>query len=104
MIPEAFTTMPIRDIATVHPGEHLLEFLNELEIDADCAVADLRIPANLLDAVLAGTRGISADMPLRLGRYFGTTPAFWMSLQNKYDLEQASDALGSEMNRIARVA
>ena len=95
--------MPIRDIAPVHPGEHLSEFLNELGIDSDRAAADLRIPARRLDAVLAGAQGISADMALRLGRYFGTTPAFWMALQSKHDLEQASDALSDEMNRIARV-
>lgn len=48
IITEAFTTMPIRDIAPVHPGEHLSEFLNELGIDSDRAAADLRIPASAL--------------------------------------------------------
>ena len=96
--------MPVREIPPIHPGEHLAEFLSELGIDPGRAAADLRIPTNRIEAILCGADRITADMALRLGRYFGTSAAFWMSLQSKYDLETAADALGDEMEKIAHVA
>lgn len=47
----------------------------------------LRVPSNRLYAIVDGTRGISTDTALRLGRYFGTGPEFWINLQAHYDLE-----------------
>jgi plasmid maintenance system antidote protein VapI len=44
-----------------------------------------------------GKRRITADTTLRLARYFGTSPQFWMGLQNDYDLDMAADALGNRL-------
>lgn len=96
--------MPVRDIPPIHPGQHLAEFLAELGIEPGQAAAELRVPASRIEAVLGGTDRITADLALRLGRYFDTSATFWMSLQSNYDLETAADALGDEMRHIARVA
>jgi antitoxin HigA-1 len=50
---------------------------------------DLQVPPNRITAILQGQRGITADTALRLARYFGTSPAFWMNLQQLHDLRLA---------------
>jgi addiction module HigA family antidote len=57
----------------------------------------LQVPANRISAIVAGTRGISAETALRLGRYFGTGAAFWMNLQSHYDLAVAEKELGDKI-------
>jgi len=57
------------------------------------------VPANRLSEVIRGRRSISADTALRLARYFGTTPALWLSLQSSYDLECAKDNVGAKIER-----
>jgi addiction module HigA family antidote len=57
----------------------------------------LQVPANRISAIVAGTRGISAETALRLGRYFGTGVAFWMNLQSHYDLAVAENELGDRI-------
>jgi addiction module HigA family antidote len=51
----------------------------------------IKVPANRVSAIVAGQRGISGETALRLARYFGTTPEYWMNLQARYDLETAND-------------
>jgi addiction module HigA family antidote len=58
---------------------------------------ELSVPATRMNDIVRGIRTISADTALRLGRYFGTTPQFWMNLQANYDLEVAQDARGAEI-------
>ncbi len=75
---------------TTHPGEVLREeFMIPLNLSANALAMDLRIPANRVSAVVNGTRSVTADTALRLGRYFGTTAQFWMNLQTLYDLSRA---------------
>jgi addiction module HigA family antidote len=58
---------------------------------------ELRVPANRVSAIVAGQRGISGETALRLGRYFATTPDYWINLQARYDLETARDAWESRI-------
>ena len=73
-----------------HPGEVLREeFLIPLGLSARALAKLLDVPANRLTEIMRGTRDISADTAIRLGRYFGTDPRFWMNLQIAYDLSKA---------------
>ncbi|MCR4278895.1 MAG: HigA family addiction module antitoxin [bacterium] len=72
----------------VHPGEILLdEFLKPLAISQYRLAKETRVPARRINEIVHGVRAVSADSALRLGRYFGTTPQFWLNLQAHYDLE-----------------
>jgi antitoxin HigA-1 len=75
----------------VHPGEILLETIEELGLTMNRLAQEIRVPANRISAIIAGKRGITGETALRLGLYFGTTPAYWMNMQARYDLEMARD-------------
>jgi addiction module HigA family antidote len=75
---------------TTHPGEVLQEeFLRPLDMSARELGAAIKVPANRISEIIRGRRGVSADTALRLARYFGTTPQFWINLQSAYDLSVA---------------
>lgn len=76
-------------IPAIHPGEHLAEELKELGISASEFARKLGVPANRITALLNAQRSITADTALRLARFFGTGPNFWLNLQNLYDLRIA---------------
>jgi addiction module HigA family antidote len=76
-------------LIAIHPGEHLAEELKELGISASEFARKLGVPANRITALLNGQRSITADTALRLARFFGTGPNFWLNLQNLYDLRIA---------------
>ena len=72
----------------IHPGETLREdFLKPLGLTANRLAIDLMVPVACVHEVAGGKRAITADTARSLGRYFGTTPQFWMNLQANYDLE-----------------
>lgn len=73
----------------VHPGEILREELAHRGLSANRLAQAMGVPTNRVTAILAGSRGISADSALRLGRYFGTSPRFWLALQSNHDLALA---------------
>ena len=76
-----------------HPGEVLREeYLVPLGLSARGLAKELGVPANRLTEIMRGTRDVSADTAIRLGRYFGTDPRFWLSLQTAYDLSKAEKA------------
>jgi len=75
----------------VHPGEILKETLDDLGMTMNRLSQEIRVPANRISAIVAGTRSITGETALRLARYFGTTPAYWINLQARYDLESARD-------------
>lgn len=60
---------------------------------------DLNVPVTRIQAIIAERRGITGDTALRLGRYFGTTPEFWLNMQRDFELEQAIEALGERLER-----
>jgi len=65
-----------------------------LKMTANRLAIELRVPAARIGEIVHGRRGITADTALRLARYFGTSPQFWINLQSNYDLEVAQDAVG----------
>ncbi|QGY46702.1 HigA family addiction module antidote protein [Maribellus comscasis] len=76
-------------LANVHPGEILLEeFLRPMAISAYRLAKDTDIPQTRISQIIKGKRRITADTALRLATYFGTTPKFWLGLQDDYDLEE----------------
>ena len=75
----------------IHPGEFLREdFLAPLGLSANALALALRVPVTRISEIVRERRGITADTALRLARYFGTTPDFWMKMQMSYDLAIAS--------------
>ena len=88
-------------LANVHPGEILLEeFLKPMEITAYRLSKSIGIPQTRTSQIIKGKRGITADTALRLSKYFGTSPKFWLGLQDDYDLEEQTNKLHSELNKI----
>jgi antitoxin HigA-1 len=72
---------------TTHPGEVLLEeFLKPLEITQHKLAMDIRVPATRIGEIVHGRRSITPETSLRLARYFGTSPEFWLNLQQSFDL------------------
>ena len=87
-----------RTMPPIHPGETLREdFLKPLGLTANRLATELFVPVTRVNDIVRGRRAITADTALRLARYFGTTPQFWINLQSNYDLELAQDARGSEI-------
>ena len=83
----------------VHPGEILHEELDELGMSAKALAEALDVPPNRISAILRGRHGISADMALRLARYFGTSPQLWMNLQKAYELRVAEFEWGKHIEK-----
>ena len=76
-------------LRNIHPGEILkCEFLQELNISAYRLAKDTGIPQTRISEIIKGARRITADTALRLSKYFGNTPKFWMGLQDDYDIEE----------------
>jgi antitoxin HigA-1 len=89
-----------RDIAPIHPGEILKgEFLEPLELSVNAVSRAIKVPRTRLNDIVRGRRGITVDTAMRLARYFGTSPQFWMNLQSHYDLEVAEEAFGERLGR-----
>ncbi len=86
--------------SAIHPGEHLSDAIAALDITATQLARELRVPPNRITAILQGQRAITADTALRLARYFGTSAAFWMNLQQLYDLRVAEAAIGEILGNI----
>lgn len=74
----------------IHPGVHLAEDLAVLGITPAELARQLKVPANRITQIIQGKRAISGDTALRLGRYFGANPQYWMNLQAMYDLRIAA--------------
>ncbi len=84
----------------VHPGEILdEEFLKPLEMTAYQLAKSIGVKPPRVYEIARGGRAVSADTALRLGRYFGTGPEFWLNLQSHYDLEVARDRAGEKIER-----
>jgi antitoxin HigA-1 len=84
----------------IHPGEILAEeFMKPLGLSINRVARDLRVPVTRIAEIFHARRGISSDTALRLARYFGTTPNFWMNLQSAYDLEVAERESMTQIQR-----
>ena len=83
----------------VHPGEVLLEeFLKPMGLCQNRLSLEIGVHPRRINEIVLGKRRITADTALRLARYFGTSPQFWMGLQNDYDLDVAGDTLGDRLD------
>lgn len=90
-------------IPLVTPGEILKEeFLKPLEISSYRLAQDTGMPATRISQIIKGKRGITADTALRLSRYFGNSPDFWLGIQDEYDLRQEVCRLEDELEKIPR--
>ena len=83
----------------IHPGEILRDELVELGLSAHAFAKALDIPVNRVNQILRERRGVSADTALRVARYFGTAPEFWMDLQSDYELRRARREVGAAIER-----
>ncbi len=91
-------------LSPIHPGEVLLEeFLNPMGLSQNRLALDIGVHARRVNEIVLGKRSVTADTALRLARYFGTSPQFWMGLQADYDLDLALDNLGNRLEREVRV-
>lgn len=88
--------------APIHPGRHLADELHELGLSAAELARQIDVPVNRITAILNGTRGITADTALRLGHWFGTSPQFWMNLQQLYELRVAEARAGKTIAALPR--
>jgi antitoxin HigA-1 len=84
----------------IHPGEVLSDELEEIGLTAKRLADIIEVPPNRLYQLLAGKRNVTADTALRLGRYFGMSPDFWMNLQSAYELDLARQQAGKAIQRI----
>ncbi len=90
-------------LANIHPGEVLSEeFLKPMEITAYRLSKDIRIPQTRISEILRKNRRITADTALRLSKYFGTSPKFWLGLQDDYDIEEELGAKTAEFELIEK--
>jgi addiction module HigA family antidote len=86
----------------IHPGEHLAEELRELGISAAELSRKIDVPTNRITGIIHGQRGITADTALGLGHWFGTSPQFWMNLQQLYELRLAESEVGAKIAALPR--
>ena len=92
--------MPEQKLKPIYPGEVLLEeFLKPIGLSQNRLALDMGVPPRRINEIVLGKRSISADTVLRLGRYFGMSPQFWLGLQMDYDLDLTADALESRLER-----
>jgi len=95
--------MSKNEIINPHPGEILLEeFLKPAGLSQNKLAMELRVPSHRVNEIVHGRRSITADSALRLARFFGTTPDFWLNLQIIYDLTAARESLKTELPRIRK--
>ena len=89
-----------RRLPPVHPGEILRdEFLTPLEISVYRLAQAIKVSRPRLNDIVLGRRGVTTDTALRLGRYFGMTPEFWINLQTRYDLDVAERTMRHKIER-----
>jgi len=86
--------------AFIHPGEILSDELAELEITQTQLAHSIKVPVNRISKIIAGKRSITADTALRLGKWFGTGPAFWLNLQQTYDINVTESQIEADLHNI----
>lgn len=89
-----------RRLPPVHPGAILRdEFLKPMELSVYRLARDIKVSRPQLNEIVLGRRGVTTDTALRLARYFGTTPEFWIGLQARYDLDIAERTVPLKIDR-----
>ncbi len=91
----------IRVLPPVHPGEYLsAEYLEPMSLTAYGLAQKLGVPRTRIERLCREQTGVTPDTALRLARFFGTTPDFWMNLQSLYDLTMAEQRAGADIKAI----
>src|SRR5437588_12278404 len=90
-------------VTIIHPGEHLAEELEALDVSAAELARKLGVPTNRVTQILHGTRSVTGDTALRLAHFFGTSPQFWLNLQNLYDLRLAQKKAGKSVKALPKL-
>jgi addiction module HigA family antidote len=94
----------IKKIQPIHPGEILQEeFLLALKISQYRLAKDIAVAPIRISEIVRGSRAISADTALRLGKYFNVSPEFWLNLQSHYELAVESERLSSVLKNKVKV-
>ena len=92
--------MKEKKLPPIHPGEILMEeFLEPMGISQYRLAKDISVPPRRINEIVHGKRGVTADTALRLGRFFGMSPQFWLNLQTRYDLEVTEDLLANRLDK-----
>ncbi len=92
--------MKKKKLHPVHPGEVLNEeFLKPMGISQNRLALNISVPARRINEIVLEKRRITADTALRLARFFGTSPEYWLGLQTQYDIDIAADELGERLER-----
>jgi antitoxin HigA-1 len=93
----------INKLIPIHPGEVLMEeFLKPMNLSQNRLAIDIGVDGRRINEIVLGKRAITADTALRLSRFFGNSPQFWMGLQTQYDLDITEDQLGKRLDREIR--
>jgi addiction module HigA family antidote len=87
-------------LTAIHPGEHLAEELEALDMSAAELARKINVPTNRITQILNGTRAITGDTALRLGHFFGTSAQFWLNLQSLYELRLAQEKAGKSIKAL----
>jgi len=89
---------PINKMRPIHPGEILREeFLVPLGMSAHALSMELKVPAPRINDIVRERRAVTPDTAIRIARYFGNTPQFWLNLQTAYDLKIAEKKIGAKV-------
>ena len=95
----------MKNIEYIHPGEILQEeFLFPMGISAYRLAKSIGVQQTRISLIIKGERGITADTAMRLSKYFGTTPEFWMNLQREHDLRKVKTEIKEIIDNIVPVS
>jgi addiction module HigA family antidote len=96
--------MTNKRFAPIHPGVVLAEdFLKPMNLSQYRLAQEIHVSPRRINEIVHGTRSITADTALRMGRFFGVSPQFWMNLQSRFDLDTAEDQFGARIEREVEV-
>src|SRR5579864_485212 len=96
--------MKCKLLSNIRPGEILdEEFLKPMAITQYRLAKDIGVPPRRINEIVKGRRAITADTALRLGRYFGMSPEFWLNLQSHHDLEEEQERLAGRLDKEVKV-
>jgi addiction module HigA family antidote len=90
-------------LTVIHPGEHLAEELEALDMSAAELARKIDVPTNRVTQILNGTRAITGDTALRLAHFFGTSAQFWLNLQSLYELRRAQERAGKYIKTLPKL-
>lgn len=90
----------INNMRPIHPGEQLRDEMDELGLSARALAKSLGVPVNRITSILNEKRAVTADSALRIARYFGGTPEFWLNLQSAYELRRVRQEAGKKIERV----